>query len=178
MKLDRETALVESVLFLETEAIDIASIARILALSENAVEVAMDNLQAHYKEEYHGVEILKIGNAFQLVPKRELWNSLKTKYGKRNENRLSRAALETLSIIAYSQPITRAEIDAIRGVASDGTIKLLVARELIHEVGKKDAPGRPGQFGTTRQFLKLFRLSSIADLPKLDDLEKERFKLD
>jgi len=91
---------------------------------------------------------------------------------------LSRAALETLSIIAYSQPITRGEIDAIRGVASDGMIRVLLARELIQEVGKKETPGRPIQFGTTRTFLRSFRLSSIADLPKLDDLEREKFELD
>ena len=101
----------------------------------------------------------------------------KDRYGKRNENRLSRAALETLAIIAYSQPVTRGEIENLRGVSADGMIKLLATRNLIREVGKKDAPGKPVQFGTTKEFLKLFKLNSIADLPKLDETEHDRFEL-
>ena len=86
--------------------------------------------------------------------------------------------METLSIIAYSQPITRAEIEAIRGVSADNMIRFLMEKEFIKEVGKKAAPGRPVQFGTTKDFLKFFRLNSIADLPKLDELERERFELE
>ena len=85
--------------------------------------------------------------------------------------------METLSIIAYSQPITRSEIEAIRGVSADNMIRLLAERNLIKEVGKKDIPGKPVQFGTTREFLKLFRLNSISDLPKLDETESDRFEL-
>ena len=85
--------------------------------------------------------------------------------------------METLSIIAYSQPITRAEIEAIRGVSADNMIRLLADRNLIKEVGKKDAPGKPVQFGTTKEFLKFFRLNSISDLPKLEETESERFEL-
>jgi segregation and condensation protein B len=85
--------------------------------------------------------------------------------------------METLSIIAYSQPITRAEIEAIRGVSADNMIRLLAERNLIKEVGKKDAPGKPVQFGTTKEFLKFFRLNSISDLPKLEETESERFEL-
>ena len=95
----------------------------------------------------------------------------------KNEARLSKAAMETLSIIAYSQPITRSEIEAIRGVSADNMIRLLVERNFIREVGKKDIPGKPVQFGTTKEFLKFFRLNSIADLPKLDETESERFEL-
>ena len=85
--------------------------------------------------------------------------------------------METLSIIAYSQPITRAEIEAIRGVSADTMIRLLVEKELIKEVGRKDIPGKPVQFGTTKEFLKVFGLNSIADLPKMDETEQERFEL-
>ena len=85
--------------------------------------------------------------------------------------------METLAIIAYSQPITRAEIEALRGVSADNMIRILVERNLIKEVGKKDIPGKPVQFGTTKDFLQLFRLNSIADLPKLDETESERFEL-
>ncbi|MCX8013569.1 MAG: SMC-Scp complex subunit ScpB, partial [Rectinema sp.] len=82
---------------------------------------------------------------------------------------------ETLAIIAYSQPITRAEIEAIRGVNVDAMIRLLLSRNLIQEVGKRDAPGKPMQYGTTQEFLKYFRLDSIADLPRLDEIEDARF---
>ena len=105
------------------------------------------------------------------------WNFLKEKYGKKNEGKLSKSAMETLSIIAYSQPITRAEIEAIRGVSADNMVRLLMERNLIRETGKKDVPGKPIQYGTTKDFLKFFRLNSIADLPKLDETESERFEL-
>ena len=85
--------------------------------------------------------------------------------------------METLSIIAYSQPITKGEIEAIRGVSADNMIRLLIERSLVKEVGKKDIPGKPIQYGTTKEFLKFFRLNSIADLPKLDETESERFEL-
>ncbi|HPX48172.1 MAG TPA: SMC-Scp complex subunit ScpB, partial [Treponemataceae bacterium] len=128
-------------------------------------------------DEAHGLELVQISGGWTLCPKKELWESLKEKYGKKNDNKLSRAAMETLSIIAYSQPITRGEIEAIRGVSADNMIRLLVERNLIKEVGKKDIPGKPVQFGTTKEFLKLFRLNSISDLPKLDETESDRFEL-
>jgi hypothetical protein len=115
------------------------------------------------------------GGGWILAPKVELWEVLKDRYGKKADSRLSRAALETLSIIAYSQPITRAEIESLRGVSADGMVHFLLEKELIKEVGKKEAPGRPVQYGTTKEFLKYFRLGSIADLPKLDELDRERF---
>ena len=85
--------------------------------------------------------------------------------------------METLAIIAYSQPITRAEIEQIRGVGVDNMIRLLIERQLIKEVGRRDTPGRPVEFGTTKEFLKFFRLNSIAELPQLDEKENERFVL-
>ena len=112
-----------------------------------------------------------------ITPKKEYWEVLKEFYGSKRDGKLSKSAMETLSIIAYSQPITRAEIESLRGVGVDNMIRLLIERNLIKEVGRKDAPGRPTQFGTTKEFLKLFRLNSIAELPKLDENEEERFEL-
>lgn len=86
--------------------------------------------------------------------------------------------METLSIIAYSQPITRGEIENLRGVNADGMMRLLLSRDLVREVGRKDAPGRPVQYGTTREFLRLFRLSSISDLPRLDEADQKKFARD
>jgi segregation and condensation protein B len=176
-KMEKETALVEAILYLETEPLDEASLARISGLSKEIIDDVLANLKERYQDESHGVEIIQISGGWAISPKKELWESLKDRYGKKNDNRLSRAAMETLSIIAYSQPITRGEIEALRGVSADNMIRLLIERNLIKEVGKKDIPGKPVQFGTTKEFLKLFRLNSIADLPKLDETESDRFEL-
>ena len=178
MKLEREVAIVEAILFLENEPIEISKIAQYARLSKDVVQQALDQLREKYAAVEHGIEPIEISGGIQLAPKAELWDFLKERYGKKNENRLSRAALETLSIIAYSQPITRAEVDNIRGVSSANMIRQLLDRELVKAVGKKDVPGKPLQYGTTKEFLKIFRLKSISDLPKLDELSKDRFELD
>jgi segregation and condensation protein B len=175
IRLEQEAALVETVLFLESEPLDEAALSRITGLSRDVVEGALEILREECSASSRGLEPIKAGGGWILAPKSELWESLKDRYGKKNESRLSRAALETLSIVAYSQPITRAEIEAIRGVSADGMIRFLLERDLVKEVGKKEAPGRPVQYGTTKEFLKYFRLGSIADLPRLDDLERNRF---
>ena len=177
MELEKETALVETILFLEGEPLDLAALSRISGLSRDLIEIALNNLEARYSAADSGLELSRIGGGCTISPKKDYWDNLKEKYGKRNENRLSRAAMETLSIVAYSQPITRAEVEAIRGVNADNMIRLLLDKELIREIGKKDVPGKPVQYGTTREFLKIFRLGSIADLPKLDESEAERFEL-
>lgn len=175
--MEKEIALIEAIFYLENEPIDENSLAKISGFSKDLVITVLERLQTRYEEECSGIELIQISGGWILSPKKELWDSLKDKYGKRNDNKLSRAAMETLSIIAYSQPITRAEIEAIRGVSADNMIRLLVERNLIKEVGKKDIPGKPVQFGTTKDFLKVFRLNSIADLPKLDESESDRFEL-
>jgi len=176
MDLSPEAALVEAVLLLESEPIEIQGICKILKLSSGTVKEAVRAIREHYASYGHGIELTEVGGGYSLAPRAELWDVLKERYGRKNANRLSRAALETLSIIAYSQPITRAEIENIRGVAADGMIRILSERDLIKPVGKKDAPGKPTQYGTTREFLKLFRLNSIADLPSLSDIDRERFE--
>jgi segregation and condensation protein B len=176
IRFEKEAALIETVLFLESEPLDEASLSRITGLAGEVVAGALEILGENCSAANRGLEPVRSGGGWILAPKAELWESLKDRYGKKNESRLSRAALETLSIVAYSQPITRAEVEAIRGVSADGMVRYLLERDLIKEVGKKEAPGRPVQYGTTREFLKYFRLGSIADLPRLDELERERFK--
>ena len=178
LNLDREAAVLETILFLESEPVDKASLSRISGLGVDVVEAALDHLRDGLAADCHGVELVEMGGGWLLAPKRDLWESLKDRYGRKNEQKLSRAALETLSIIAYSQPVTRAEVEAIRGVAADNMIRFLLEKGFIKEVGKKDAPGKPIQYGTTKDFLKFFRLGSISDLPKLDELERDRFELE
>ena len=177
IQLEKETGLIEAILFLESEPQSEQNLARISEFSEDVVKLVLEKLKEKYAAEDSGIELVQIGGGWSLTPKKDLWNYLKERYGKKNEGKLSRSAIETLSIIAYSQPVTRAEVEAIRGVAADTMIRLLVERNLIKEVGRKDIPGKPIQYGTTKEFLKFFRLNSIADLPQLDKEEAERFEL-
>lgn len=166
--LKKEAAILEAIIYLENEPVEISVLSRISKLSKDVVVEVLKQMQEHYAaDEEHGIDLVELGGGYLFMPKKDLWNNLKGRYGKKNEDKLSKSAMETLSIIAYSQPITKAELENIRGVSCSGMLKLLLSKELIRIVGKKDAPGRPAQYGTTKEFLQLFQLSSIADLPKI-----------
>ena len=177
INLEKEAGLVEAVLFLESEPLTVEAISACTQLSVDVVKECIEILKEKYTAPNCGVELSVITGGYALTPKKEYWESLKEKYGNKSEGKLSRSALEVLSIIAYKQPITRAEIEALRGVSPDNMIRLLIERQLIKEVGRRDTPGRPVEFGTTKEFLKFFRLNSIAELPQLDETENERFVL-
>lgn len=177
MDLNKETAYLETILFLESEPLTVKILSNKAQLSEEVIEKCIEKLKEKYSKEDSGIELVMVTGGWCLAPKKEFWDVLKEFYGSKREGKLSKSAMETLSIIAYSQPITRAEIESIRGVSVDNMIRLLIERNLIKEVGKKEVPGRPTLFGTTKEFLKLFRLNSISELPKLDEDEEERFEL-
>ena len=176
--LEKETALVEAILYLESDPVDEGAVSRICGLSKEIVKAALDNLSERYAAADCGLELSRIGGGITISAKREYWENLKERYGKKNEGKISRAAMETLAIVAYSQPVTRAEIEKIRGVSADNMIRLLLEKALIRETGKKDIPGKPVLYGTTKEFLNLFRLNSIADLPKLSETDREKFELE
>ena len=176
--LQKETALIEAILFVESEAIGEARLSRISGLSREIIKEVLVRIGERYAMKDSGIELSNISEGIMISPKREYWENLKDQYGKKNENKISRAEIETLSIIAYRQPITKAEIKGYRGVNPDNMVKLLLDKKLIDRVGKKDIPGKPSQYGTTKEFLKLFRLNSIADLPRLSESDQERFELE
>lgn len=176
--MEQEKALLEAILFLEVDPIEVKTLARITGLSRAQVEQLLDEIRRDCSAGDRGLELVTVAGAVRFSPKKELWPRLRERFGRKREGRLSRAAMETLSIIAYSQPITRTEIESLRGVTADTMIRQLLDKGMIRETGKKDAPGRPIQYGTTREFLEHFGLESIADLPRLDDVEQERFSLD
>jgi len=176
--IEKETALVEAVLYMEGDPIDEGAIARICSLSKDVVTAALDNLKERYATSDCGLELTRIGGGIAISVKREYWDNLKERYGKKNEGKISRAAMETLAIVAYSQPVTRAEIEKIRGVSADNMIRLLLEKGFVRETGKKDIPGRPVMYGTTKEFLKQFHLNSIAELPKLGESDIEKFELE
>jgi len=174
---ESEKAIIEAILFLESDPVDINFISKVTDFPRELVVDCLAYLREKYLSSDHGIELIQLGGGYLLSPKQDLWEFLKKRYGKKNDQRLSRAAIETLSIIAYRQPITRVEVENIRGVNADNMIRLLLSRKLITDKGKKDVPGRPTLYGTTKNFLTLFRISSISDLPKLDEVNRERFEL-
>jgi len=172
------SVLIEAVLSLETDPVDEGRISRITGLSRDEVIANLEILKNHYGTDTHGIQLLKTPSGWILAPKESLWQSLKVHYGRERENALTRAAMETLSIIAYSQPITRSEIENIRGVGTDGIIRNLRDKNLIKEIGRQDTPGRPALYGTTKEFLKRFNLRSIAELPRFNEIDNRKFSAD
>ena len=172
---ERHSRLVEAILFLEAEPQSAARLSRLTGLAVEAVQAAVDQVQRRFAGA-HGVQVLEVAGGYTLVPKPDLWPWLRPHYGRLSQGKLSRAALETLAIIAYSQPVTRSEIESIRGVSPDAMLRVLGERDLICEVGRKEIPGRPIQYGTSAEFLRVFGLTSIADLPRLAEADRARFK--
>ena len=177
--IEKETGLIEAILYMEGDPIDEGTIERISGLPKETVQAALENLKERYiSSDDCGLELASIGGGYKISIKRGFWDNLKERYGKKNEGKISRAAMETLAIVAYSQPITRAEIEKIRGVSADNMIRLLLEKDFVREVGKKDIPGRPVMYGTTKEFLRQFHLNSIAELPKLGEGDIEKFELE
>lgn len=174
--LSADARLVEVILFLENEPVSLEKLARMTSLAEEQVRASLSEIREHYALHLHGLDLAESHGSYHFLPSGDLNDQLRSVYGRRVDRRLSRAALETLSIVAYSQPITRREIDNIRGVSSDSIIRLLREREYIKVVGRKDVIGHPCLYGTSRKFLFEFNLESIAALPKLSDIDRQRFE--
>ena len=133
-------------------------------------------MMLRYEEEDRGVRILELEDSYQMCTKKELYEYLIQIAKQPKRYHLTDVVLETLSIVAYKQPVTRLEIEKIRGVKSDHAVNKLIEYELIEEVGRMDAPGRPILFGTTEEFLRRFSVPSIDDLPSLNPEQLEHFK--
>jgi segregation and condensation protein B len=142
------------------------------------VTEALEELTEAYYSDNHGLSLVENAETYSFVPVTRLNDKLRSCYGKKIDKRLSKAALETLAIVAYSQPITRGEITKIRGVVSDSIIRILRERDYIKVVGRKDVQGHPCLYGTTRKFLYTFKLESISELPKLSETDRLRFEKD
>ncbi len=164
-------AVLEGLLFVVGEdGLSIDQIKEVLSLDdENAKNLVM-KLKKSYEDETRGLRIDFLGNRFKLTTKYEHKEYYQKLIENPETNFLSQAALETLAIIAYNEPITRVQVDSIRGVGSSSIIRKLVAKGLIKESGRSDMPGRPILYETTNEFLDYFGLSSISDLPNIDDI--------
>jgi segregation and condensation protein B len=159
--------LLECLLFVAPEPVTPRQVGEVLRVEEDAAAAALEHFRLHYVNG-GGLQVVRVAGGYQLRTRPE-FASLVAAFLRPAAQRLSRQALETLAIIAYEQPITQPEIDALRGVNSGGVIKTLLERELIREVGRKDAPGRPILYRTTEHFLEHFGLADLTDLPKLED---------
>ncbi len=170
-------ALLEGLLFVAVEPVASAQLAVVLELSVSNVEKGLEELDEILKT--RGLRLQRHAGRIQLTTAPELADSIERFLGLEATSRLSRAALETLAIIAYQQPVTRPAVDAVRGVNSDGVIKSLLSKGLLQEIGRSDGPGRPILFGTTPEFLQHFGLASLVELPPLNlpDDEKKDFSL-
>lgn len=158
--------LIEAVLFVAGEPVTIEQLARVLEATQEQVATAIDELSQSYAQ--RGIRLQRHGDQVMLVSAPEAAPAIRRLLGAQHGQRLSHAALETLAIIAYRQPITRAQIDAIRGVDSSAALRALLARDLICEAGRLETLGRPILYATTPAFLQQFGLTSLADLPPVD----------
>ena len=173
MEIEKQKAIIEAILFAAGRVIKINELMGILELPSDDVVTIIDSMKEDYKNLDRGIEIIRVEDGYQLTTKREMYEYLYPIFDKRGKPNLTQASMETLAIIAYNPKITRAEIEAIRGVNSDGTIYKLLEYNLIENVGKADLPGRPTMYSTTENFLKMFGISSLEELPDLP-----RYKLD
>jgi len=161
--------MVEALLFVSGDPLSLKELSKATEWDEDAVREALDELRLRYQDADSGLRIVALGeDTFQLATRPEYGETI-GKLLAPHANRLSKPALETLTIVAYRQPATAAEIEAIRGVSCDGVLKTLQERELISEAGRKQTPGRPILYATTPAFLHYFGLTSIEDLPTLPD---------
>lgn len=147
--------------------VKVAEIASILDISINEIEDAINQLKIEYENQNRAMEIIKIEDSYQMITKKEYYEYIYPLFDNRAKPNLSSAALETLSIIAYNPKISKAEIEAIRGVSSDSCIYKLLEYGLIEEAEKLDLPGKPRAYKTTNEFLKMFGISSLEELPEL-----------
>lgn len=173
MEINKSKGVIEAILFAAGREVKITELMSALEASSEEVITIVESMKEDYKNQNRGLQIVNVGEAYQLCTKQDYYEYLYTILDKRNKPNLSQAAIETLAIIAYNPRITRAEIESIRGVNSDGTIYKLLDYNLIEETGKLDAPGRPGTYGVTSEFLRIFGFNNLNELPDLP-----RYKLD
>lgn len=161
----------EAVLFSLGEAVEIERLAEALEVREDEIRVAFSGLQKKYEKENRGIKLIEIENSVQMCSNPDYYECIKRVTQIKKQAGLSSAALETLSIIAYNQPVTKGTIEFIRGVDCTYSVTRLLERGFIDELGRAETPGRPILYGTTMEFLRCFGLKSLEDLPPLPEKE-------
>ncbi len=162
----REEAIVEAVLFTMGKSVELRQLAAALGTDTERAEAAVRRLQSRYEAEKRGMQITQLEDSWQMATRAEYYENLIRVAATPKKQILTDVVLETLSIIAYKQPITKLEIEKIRGVKSDHAVNKLIEYNLVYEVGRLDVPGRPALFATTEEFLRRFGVGSTKELPE------------
>ena len=176
-KEDKEKiAILESILFAMGDSVEVSRLAQVIEETPRKTRNLLLELQKKYKRDKRGIDIIELEDSFQMCTKPDMYEYLVKIAKVPRKYTLSDTVLETLSIVAYKQPVTRIEIEKIRGVSCDHAVNRLLEFDLIKEVGRLDAPGRPLLFGTTEQFLRSFGVKSLEELPQLNQDRVEEFR--
>lgn len=174
----KEEAVIEAVLFTMGRSVELRQLAVALDKDEETARAAVMRLKAKYEGTGRGMQIIELDNSFQMCTKAEFYDNLIRVACAPKKQVLSEVVLETLAIIAYKQPVTKLEIEKIRGVKSDHAVNRLIEYGLVYEVGRLDAPGRPALFATTEEFLRRFGVGGSGGLPELNPAQADEFKLE
>ena len=176
MEIKKLQGIIEAILFTMGESVELSRIAAAIEHDEETTRKMNYNMMDEYEAENRGIRIIELDDAFQMCTKKEAYEYLIRIAKQPKRYVLTDVVLETLSIVAYKQPVTKLEIEKIRGVKSDHAVNKLVEYGLVEEVGRLDAPGRPLLFGTTEEFLRRFSVQSLDELPTLNPEQVEHFK--
>ncbi|MDY4692488.1 MAG: SMC-Scp complex subunit ScpB [Blautia sp.] len=176
MKMEKIEGAIEAILFSMGDSVELSQIARAIGVDQSTTEKIIHNMMDRYREENRGIQIIELENSYQMCTKKEYYQYLVNIAIHPQKPVLTDVILETLSIVAYKQPVTKAEIEKIRGVKCDHAINKLIEYNLIRELGRLDAPGRPILFGTTEEFLRCFGVQDLDELPVPDPVQIEDFK--
>ena len=169
MKMNEYEAIIEAALFVAGEEVPLAVLADTIEMDKSTTKAIVNSLVSRYENENRGVRIIEIGEGYQMCTSSTYFEQISKIFRTKQRQTMSPSFLETLAIIAYKQPITKLEIEEIRGVSSDYAVNRLVEKGLVCEVGKKDSPGKPILFGTTTEFLRYFGFRTTEELPKLNE---------
>lgn len=167
---------IEAILFTMGNSVELERIAAALSLEEEKTKEYIEGLMEEYRSQDRGIQIVELEGAYQMCTNRNMYEYLIRIAKQPKKHVLTDVLLETLSIIAYKQPVTKAEIEKIRGVSCDHAVSKLVEYNLVCELGRLDAPGRPMMFGTTEDFLRSFGIHSLEELPEMNPVQIEEFK--
>ena len=169
-------SIIEAILFTMGKSVDLEKIAAAIELENDETKRYIEELAEEYRENERGMQIMELDGAYQMCTSQNTYEYLIRIAKQPKKHVLTDVLLETLSIIAYKQPVTKAEIEKIRGVSCDHSVSKLVEYNLVEELGRLDAPGRPMLFGTTDEFLRSFGIHSLEELPEMSPLQIEEFK--
>ncbi len=176
VEIKKYEAIIEAILFTMGNSVEVDKISKSIDHDIETTKKIIHNMMDRYNEEDRGIKIIELEDSFQMCTKTDMYEYLIKVASQPKRQVLTEVLLETLSIIAYKQPITRSEIEKIRGVKCDHAVNKLIEYNLVMEIGRLDAPGRPLLFGTTEDFLRKFGVQSIEDLPEINGEKLEDFK--